>query len=270
MIRSLYLHFTQRYAVVTEMTVTLPRPEGWTYGIPLDRRVDVLLISAKERVAVEVKVTKADLVADVADPAKQDAWRAITHRHAYAVPKELLETALEVVPKTSGVIAVDLDSRFGVSWARRIARDKDRQPDDLPAHVLQRMCWRLAQAEAHAKGYGWESTTESVEELRAQVKRLNRDLEIETNRRERVEKERDRWRRFAAVNVKPPCGTCGSPLLPRGRRDSMSMSDWRHDTEDQDRTCEELRLADAERRKAAGDRWAWRQPCEPDWEKVAP
>jgi hypothetical protein len=60
------------------------------------------------------------------------------------------------------------------------------------------------------------------------------------------------------------------PLLPRGRRDGISSSDWRHDTKDQDQACETLRLAEAEQRKAAGDRWAWRQPYEPDWKKVAP
>jgi hypothetical protein len=63
------------------------------------RRVDVLAVRAArkprigpvELLAVEIKVTRADFLADVRDPHKQARWRDLTHRMAYAVPEGLVK-----------------------------------------------------------------------------------------------------------------------------------------------------------------------------------
>ncbi len=91
---ALYQHFHPRYAVLSEVCARPPAPTGGRRDVLLmgrsERRCDVLLLGKDERIAVEVKVTRADFLADVRDPSKQATWVALTHRQAYAAPRGLV------------------------------------------------------------------------------------------------------------------------------------------------------------------------------------
>lgn len=119
------------------------RPSG-TY-----RRIDVLLIKTSafakpipfERIAVEIKVSRADFRRETAE--KRRAWHALAHRFAYAVPKGLISK--HEVPPGCGLIEVEhgwptwtvraprrpegpnaFDDRFVAYLAGRASRAEDR------------------------------------------------------------------------------------------------------------------------------------------------
>ena len=104
--RALFFAYHERYAVLTEVCA---------YD-EAQRRIDVLLFSRKERRAIEIKVSRADLLSDVSHPEKQQPWREITHRHYYAVPAPLLEFAISAVPMTlpSHVRLIEVGPRDGL------------------------------------------------------------------------------------------------------------------------------------------------------------
>src|SRR5215471_18295625 len=99
---AIYRHFSPRCAVLFEIS-TDQRLETVMAGetaVDLHRRhrIDVLVIQRARRadagpldlLALEIKVSRGDFLADVRDPAKQERWRQVAHRHAYAVPDGLV------------------------------------------------------------------------------------------------------------------------------------------------------------------------------------
>lgn len=241
MTRALYLHFMPRYAVLSEVTCReAEATQGRTW--PTDRRCDVLLHNSTERIAVEIKVTRADFLSDVKVPEKQAAWVTLTHRQAYAVPKGLVSK--DEVPDGFGLIYVDLSERLyrpAVAWEKRAPKRPGRVPAPLPARVERTLLMRLSQAEAHAKGYGWQVGEEDPGALRAQVTRLERDLDLMRNARDRADERARDWQRRFATCEPPPCGTCAQPLRPEhGRR---SVSGWKHLADADEAVCRPLREA---------------------------
>lgn len=96
-------------------------------GRPAYRRIDVLLMRTSnvkpvpfERIAVEIKITRADFRRDT--PEKRAPWQAVAHRFAYATPPGLVSQ--DEVPEGCGLIEVDPSApRFsGCSWAKRAPR----------------------------------------------------------------------------------------------------------------------------------------------------
>jgi hypothetical protein len=233
--------------VLTEVTLNIQRPAGVQWdGSPSHRICDVLLLKSDDRIAVEVKVTKPDLLGDVADPAKQEAWRRVTHRHAYAVPALLKDLALQVVPPNSGVILVDDvgGSRFPqVTWARKVRRAEPEAA--LPAAVVTTLLHRLGHVEAHAKGYGWQSPGDDVEALRSKIARLERDVVILNNRNDKLIETRDYYAKIASQHVRLPCSICGEPLRHKGSP-SRHGGSWVHVEPTVEDVC-------ADRRQAAED-----------------
>jgi hypothetical protein len=256
--RALYRHFTGRYAVLTEITThDLAAIAEWEAktGAELTRwkrstlsgvrrRIDVLLVNHDERVAVEVKVTRPDLVADCQDPGKQAAWRAITHRHAYAVPEALLDTALIHVPPESGVLAV---GDCGVRWARKCRRDPTRPVGDFTPDVLLAMFNRFADIDARHKGWSHSEHTpfrvDGEDALRAECERLKRELVKERDAHQRATDRANEWRRKAARQDPPPCHYCRGPLVPDWSREGKRNGGWKHPDPIVEQACRDKRVA---------------------------
>lgn len=250
--QALYRHFDGRWVVLTECT-TLDEPKlaaavekyeadraeqeartGRTLGVEFpkgtyDRRIDVLMIKLDARMAIEIKVSRADLLADLADPSKQAPWVRITHQHAYAVPAEMVELALERVPPEHGVISVERKSNgyYTVGFARRAKKRKSADP--LPDRVQRGFLHRLAAAEAHMKGLTLGTHDDDVESLRARLERAIGDADIERRRAWKFQEERDEWRSRYALHDHPPCGICGEPVVPTlSRKSRLVEGTWKH------------------------------------------
>lgn len=264
---ALYKHFAQRYACLTEITVTEPVASNGHF--PVDRRCDLLLVSRTERINVEVKVSRADFLADIAAPEKQAAWQHYTHRWAYAVPRGLVLPhevppgwgLLYVGEPEQGSAANHWRSRPAVEWHRKAPKHKGRTPADLPERVQYALMHRLARAEAHAKGYGWDvhRDGEDPEVLRATVERLRRDLEIANDRAMRERSRAAEWRKAYGAGNPIPCGTCGQPLTASLRRGYLD--NWRHPDSEHEAAClaqrTEQARAEQEERKARNPSDSW-------------
>jgi hypothetical protein len=256
-VRALYGHFGARWAVLTEVSAPPVAPDvRW-------RRIDALLLRAArsagtsgiERLAVEVKVSRADFLADVRAPEKQAPWRALSHRHAYAVPADLVDPA--EVPEDSGLLIVEARPAswnphlMHVEWAKRAKRPAGHVPDDLPLPVLMGMFSRTSHAEARLKGYaGTRPEERDADDLRAEVRRLQHELGLASGRHRHEIEARKQWQQaFGAVGA-PPCSTCGRPLRPKLGR--FSGFRWHHAVSAEADACSALRreaerLADEQR-----------------------
>lgn len=272
--RALWRHFAGRYAVLVEVPARDPaaqrRYEEWHAGLrayhqghalerptyvlePGHRRVDVLLWAPSDRIAVEVKVSRSDFAADVADPDKQRVWRELAHRHAYACPAGLVDKA--EVPADSGLI-VATRHNSGVAWAKR-APMRRNVPEELPERVLSTLLHRCAWAEAHAKGLHTELETEhDPGHLRAERDRLERRCEVLGNENDRLRGRAEHYRRLASAGPGWPCASCGEALSATWS--SRAGERWRHrGGPAADAACEAYRAGEVARRKAAGERYVW-------------
>lgn len=207
-----------------------------------------------ERLAIEVKVTRADFLSDVRNPDKQAPWRALAHRHAYAVPAGLVR--LDEVPAESGLIEVKFGEpgdRPVVSFARRAPRSA-HDPGPMPFPNIMDAFWRTSRLEAEAKGYGYEPhADDDPEALRAEVKRLRHELGLVTEQASRYADKCREWQKRWAAHEPPPCGTCGKPLhIARGRDARIHGHEWMHRDAGDAAMCELLRTAAAEREAADG------------------
>ena len=224
--RALFFNYQERYAVVTEVCA---------YD-PAERRIDVLLFNPRERRAVEIKVSRADLLQDVKHPEKQQPWRELVHKHYYAVPDPLLALAQQAVPLTSGIIVV---TRQGDrAWGVRIARPasvSNPSPRQIPEKAIAALYYRLAKLEASAKGLSWvggDQPTEGDSEMAAKLARTQRDLEIAHRKIADKDDQIEGWKRRLAAAGAIPCSHCGSSLLPNGKAGATKrgrvQDEWRH------------------------------------------
>lgn len=268
MSEALYRHFSGKWAVLPEVTArpVYSTPEPVTDGglfpryhqnmVQKARRIDLLLLRTAavdggiERLAVEIKVTRADFFSDVRNPEKQAPWRALAHRHTYAVPEGLVDVA--DVPAASGLITFRRSDGYTYGqWIRLAKRPAGHNPGPLPLPHLMDAFWRAGRAEARLRGYSGEreARTDDVTALRAQVAKLTHDLELANNRLCREQDRADRWKvAFGAVG-RPPCGTCGN-LLYVSRKQGGYGVDWEHRDPTTADLCHLLRRAAAEREAA--------------------
>lgn len=120
--------------------------------VPAVRRIDFLLMrisrSSKprhERIALEVKVSRADFKRDTDD--KRRAWFSVADRFAYVVPKGLISK--DEVPEGCGLIEFD-DSRLTatnqLSWTV-IAPKREQPPIPFSNQFFAYLLGRASRAE---------------------------------------------------------------------------------------------------------------------------
>lgn len=143
--QALWLHFTgSSWAPISEVTITPPGARDLQYGDPraTPRRIDMLMVrsarkperdGAIDRLAVEIKVSRADFLSDIAVPEKQAPWREFANRHAYAAPAGLIK--VEELPEGSGLLEIT-EAAWGraVTWVKR-APYANRPPEDRKSVV---------------------------------------------------------------------------------------------------------------------------------------
>lgn len=169
--RALYRHYAHRYAVLYEVSTEAEGVAAYRagvdeyvasgatsalppYPVAFTRRIDALLVSPSERIAIEIKVSRSDFLADVRSPEKQAPWRALAHRHAFACPEGLIRP--DEVPDGSGLLYVTpgrtRENGWRLAyWARRAP--KGNRPIDLPPRTLLTLLRRCSYLEARARGY---------------------------------------------------------------------------------------------------------------------
>jgi hypothetical protein len=133
--------------------ITIPEsvPAGWNLRASIPRRrIDALIIASTGRTAVEIKVTRADFRRETDE--KRRAWRAITHRFVYLVPKGLVSPA--EVPDGCGLWEFDVDVHGEYRWQHGITTAKravlNKQPDPLPFQITQALAYRVSAHERSA------------------------------------------------------------------------------------------------------------------------
>lgn len=202
---------------------------------------------AIERLAIEVKVTRADFLSDVRNPQKQAPWRALAHRHAFAVPAGLVRE--DEVPAGSGLIEVTFSNNTEwstVKFTRRAPRC-DHDPGPLPLANIMDAFWRTSRMEAQTKGYGLrrDEVGDDPAELRALVARLQRELGVATGERDRYADRCRDWQKRWSAHVPPACGTCGQHLhIPRKGGGRFGL-EWEHRDPVEAKECLVLRTAAA-------------------------
>lgn len=220
------------------------------------RRVDMLLarrarkpgIGDIERLAIEVKVSRADFLTDVRNPFKQKPARDLAHRHAFAVPDGLVDPS--EVPADSGLIVVRRLSHnqhaVMCEWKKRAPYSKV-PPGPLPDWMILTFAYRAAWAEANTKGLtaNIQRLGDDPGLLRMEVQRLEADLQKATRAAERANDKARAWRDAYAAAGDLPCATCGERIRPKGLRGGW-WSDWTHRTRAADATCEGKRTELAE------------------------
>ncbi len=215
-----------------------------------------------ERIAIEIKVTRSDFLADVRNPAKQARWRELADRHAYAVPAGLVSAS--EVPAESGLIEVEFDDarrgwtyrqqRHGrVVWRRTARRYTAARPLQTE-HFLDAF-YRWSRADALVRGITAPAEGVDggdVEAMRLRLAELEKKVERATTEAERQASLAAKWRRRYALLAPPQCATCGEKLVPtRGQYNASRWNqalwnrDWDHTTRDAHESCEALRRAAA-------------------------
>jgi hypothetical protein len=119
--------------------------------------------------AYEVKVSKSDLLHEIADPRKSDVWMALSHRFWLAVPTLKIIEGVDV-PHTWGII---LAQRSGT----RIHRDAPRRPlDGVPIAAFAAAMRAAAQTTKVEYQRGYEAGVEAeTVRLKARLDRAGRD-----------------------------------------------------------------------------------------------
>lgn len=190
-------------------------------------RIDLFLVrcwqsqpKGHERHAVEIKVTKADLRKELADPYKRAPFEAAAHRFWFAVPAGLCD-GIEV-PENIGIYEV---TGNGVRTARGAARNDT--PIEIPERTFVEAFRRASRAEARVRGA-------DTDDLPARLVEADRNVERMRGQLRRAEKardlHRDRWKvlvgLLAAAEGQVPCARCKGPLAPR--RGRLGSVGWKH------------------------------------------
>jgi len=126
-----------------------------SWGMGLQHECDMLILDSQDRFTeVEIKVSKSDLKADFKKPHGHSS--KIISRLVYAVPRQLLDSAIELVPPNCGIIVVDEVEKYGklyyvAKWYRVVRHDKLKSKP-TPAQIRKFMelgCMRIWSLKTH-------------------------------------------------------------------------------------------------------------------------
>lgn len=125
--------------------------------VPTKRRIDFLLMRIgrqsrprHERIALEVKVTRADFKRDTDE--KRAAWFSVADRFAYVAPKGLIKR--EELPPGCGLMEYNADATFGtdrLKWTV-VAPKRDTPPIPFTTQFFAYLMGRASRAEQALRG----------------------------------------------------------------------------------------------------------------------
>jgi len=126
-----------------------------SWGLGLHHECDMLVLDTQDRFTeIEIKVSKSDLKADFKK--SHNHHSKIISRLVYAVPRNLLDSALELVPPNCGIIVVDEVEKYGklyyvAKWHRIVRHDKHKsKPSDKKIRKFMELgCMRIWSLKAH-------------------------------------------------------------------------------------------------------------------------
>lgn len=184
-------------------------PGGWGRS----RRADLFLVRAwsgrprgHERVLVEVKVSRADLRHELANPDKLDAFARYAHRVYFATPAGLVRD--EDLGAGVGLIEVtDGRARVRVKAARRSG------VDPVPESFIVEAFRRAGRAEARIRQADSGDAPARVTQLERELAVARRAVETARAAADRDRQRLDRWITAVAYAGGVAC-VCGAPMRP--------------------------------------------------------
>lgn len=122
-----------------------------SWGLYLKHECDMLVLDKQNRFTeIEIKISKSDLKADFSK--KHGHKSKIISRLVYAIPENLLETALELLPNDSGIIIVKYYNGYYKAFWHRHARHK-KNTEEIPTSTINKFyqlgCMRIWSLKAH-------------------------------------------------------------------------------------------------------------------------
>lgn len=181
----------------------------------MNRRADLFLVRARagrpkchERIVVEVKVSRADLRAELADPTKLEVFARHAHRTYFATPAGLVKDTDDLGP---GVGLIEVLPHGGTRETRKAVRRPD--PEPLPEPLVVEAFRRAARAEARVRGAGAGDPAAQVVALTAELATARRaEQTARAAARRDAQRLRDWLTRVADLGG-VPC-VCGATLRP--------------------------------------------------------
>lgn len=234
---------TEEWAFLTQVPLRCTREgypadavmNSWTAN---ERTIDVLLVRnwsggkyGHERLAIEVKVTRADYRNET--PAKRAPAEASAQRCAYAAPAGVIDPA--TLPDGWGLIEVGDDG--ALTW-RKSAK---RRTPTVDVNYLTSAGFRRA-SRAEEKIRRGESAAAEIVVLRAEVESLRGVALRATEARDReMLRAKAARAELLVLAGQSGCSTCGQPLtwLRGGRYEGL----WEHKDRSHERVCSPLREA---------------------------
>lgn len=201
---------------------------------PSSRRIDLLAIRAwrgkrgHERHAIEVKVSRADLRRELDQPAKWQAWAAVTHRFYLAVPADLDLGGL-VLPEQWGLITVN-----GAGTRQKRSAAHNYQAGDLPEAVAVEAFRRASRAEARIREAADGDLTAQVAALTKELAARERQVLTARQAEERWQRRADEALRLYADVAPDVFCRCGTRVVLRKGRATFGRGahpQWEHDGE---------------------------------------
>lgn len=235
-----------RWYFLTQVPTTGPSGKNGRDGQPTTtaRYIDVLLLAASsagtipyERIAVEIKVSRADFFRDTA--VKSSAWRGIAHKFAYCAPAGMIRP--EEVPDWAGLLEVAVSPHDGSTVVRwRVRAPKNPTVEPLPLHVQHYVAGRASRAEAHIRGWTSHDAGQDPAVLARQLEDARRRVEQAEERVYREQDKRLNAEQALAQLGAHTCGICGKPIRARIHRVHDGV--WQHRAHADELVCQRQRL----------------------------
>lgn len=137
------------------MEIAIARLVGWrsnsivpnvSWGLNLKHEADMLILDKCGRFTeVEIKISVSDLKADFKKRHNHDS--KYISRLYYAVPENMIKTAIELIPQHAGLIGVYYNTEryyFYAKWVKQVKHNKNPKPDDdVVKKFLELGCMRV-------------------------------------------------------------------------------------------------------------------------------
>lgn len=174
-----------------------------------------------ERVAVEIKVSRSDLLSELKKPWKAEAFMEVSHRFYLATPPGLVKET-DPIPEAWGLLEVSQSSCRKVREAPR--RDA---PLPLPERALVEAFRRAGRAETRIRGAA-ETVANDPARIPYMAKQLTAAQNAEHRARQSSDRDRHRLHEFlsAVSNAGGWLCECGKPMKKLAQ--GLSRSGHRH------------------------------------------